>query len=170
MLDRLPEHIDPLSLADKRGFLKGEIPITNLDRLADTLYDQSGSIAVELFFAREGRLAKIEGRIQGVLNLKCQNCLEAISWPFDNTVKLGIVSSIDQANRLPEDFEPLLLQEDNFLLKDIIEDELMLALPPFPKHPHNCFTSNMNNSDQNPLTEDEKSPQKNPFSILANLK
>jgi uncharacterized protein len=170
MLDRLPEYIDPLSLADKRGFLKGEIPINNLDRLADTLFDHAGSITVELFFEREGRLAKIEGRIQGVLNLKCQNCLDAISWPFDNNLKLGIVSSIDQANRLPEDFEPLLLQEDNLLLKEIIEDELMLALPPFPKHQYNCFTSNLNNSDETPLTKDEESPKINPFSILANLK
>jgi len=50
MLDRLPEYIDPLHLADKRGVLKGQIPLRSLDRLADMLVNDTGTITVELFF------------------------------------------------------------------------------------------------------------------------
>lgn len=169
MLDRLPEYIDPLHLADKQAVLRGQIPLRGLDRLADMLYNDEGSIAVELFFGREGRLAKIEGQIKVSLPLKCQNCLEAVEWPVDSVVKLGIVSSIDQADRLPEDYEPLLVEGTNIPLKDIIEDELLLAIPAFPKHQHPCFDSKQNNNTDSSLNGKPSFPE-NPFSILANLK
>ena len=170
MLDRLPEYIEPLHLADKRGALKGKIPLRSLDRLAKILANDSGTISIDLFFGREGRLAKVEGHIETVLELECQNCLEAVKWPIDCNIKLGIVTTIDQANRLPEEFEPLMVQEEKILLKNIIEDEILLNLPAFPKHQHACFVSKTDNNKLNTIVSDEPSSTENPFSILAKLK
>lgn len=170
MLARLPEYIDPLHLADKRGELKGQIPVSSLDRLADLLFNDEGAVAVNLFFGREGRLAKIEGRIEAVLELKCQNCLQAVQWPVKNSIKLGIVTSIDQADRLPENYEPLLVDEGKILLKNIIEDELLLILPAFPKHQHECLAQKPGNKKVDFLLNEQQSPPENPFSILAKLK
>jgi uncharacterized protein len=170
MLARLPEYIDPLHLADKRGELKGEIPISRLDRLADILFSDAGTVTVELFFGREGRLAKVEGHIEAVLELECQNCLQAIQWPVNNTVKLGIVTSLDQADRLPEDYEPLLIDEEKILLKNIVEDELLLILPAFPKHQHQCFAQKPDNEKESFSQNEQQSSPENPFSILAKLK
>lgn len=170
MLARLPEYIDPLHLADKRGELKGQIPVSSLDRLADMLFSDTGVVTVELFFGREGRLAKIEGQIDAVLELECQNCLQAVSWTVKNSIKLGIVTSIDQADRLPEDYEPLLVDEGKILLKDIVEDELLLILPTFPKHQHNCLAQKPDNNKVDHLSNEQQSPTENPFSILAKLK
>lgn len=170
MLARLPEYIDPLHLADKRGELKGQILVSRLDRLADILFNDTGAVTVELFFCREGRLAKIEGKIEAVLELKCQNCLQAVQWTVKNDIKLGIVSSIDQADRLPEDYEPLLVDEEKILLKDVIEDELLLILPTFPKHQHNCLAQKTGNNKVDHSLNEQLSPTENPFSILAKLK
>jgi len=145
MLTRLPEYIDPLHLADKRGELKGQIPVSSLDRLADLLFNDAGAVTVDLFFGREGRLAKIEGQIEADLELECQNCLQAVQWPVKSSIKLGIVTSIDQADRLPEDYDPLLVDEGKILLKNIVEDELLLILPAFPRHSHDCIAKNSNN-------------------------
>ncbi|MDP2902934.1 MAG: YceD family protein [Methylovulum sp.] len=134
------------------------------------LHNDEGAIAVELFFGREGRLAFCEGQIEAVLALKCQNCLEAVEWPVSSPVKLGIVASIDQADKLPEDYEPLLVQEGNILLKNIIEDELLLILPAFPKHKNRCFVPTLDDNKTDSLFNGDSSPPKNPFSILANLK
>lgn len=169
MLARLPEYIDPLHLADKRGELKGQIPVSSLDRLADMLFSDTGVVTVELFFGREGRLAKIEGQIETVLELECQNCLQAVQWTVKNSIKLGIVTSIDQADRLPEDYEPLLVDEGKILLKDIIEDELLIILPTFPKHQHHCLAQKSDNNKVARLLN-EQPPTENPFSILAKLK
>jgi uncharacterized protein len=170
MLDQLPEYIDPLHLADKRGALKGRIPLSSLDRLAEMLDNDKGSVAVDFFFAREGSLAKIEGRIEAVLELKCQNCLQAVEWPVNSLIKLGIVTSIDQANRLPEDYEPLLVEEGKVLLKNIVEDELLLTLPAFPKHQYPCFVPNLAYNTLDSLVNAEQFSPENPFSILAKLK
>jgi uncharacterized protein len=170
MLNRLPEIIEPLHLADKRGELKGELAVSDLKRIADMLYDNTGSVMVELFFGREGRLAKVEGRIHSVLQLKCQSCLQSLEWTVDSVVKLGIVGSLDQANRLADDYEPLLVETDSIRLIDMIEDELLLSLPTYPKHQHSCFVANSdNNKTQNPA-RDAQSAAENPFSILATLK
>ncbi len=173
MLARLPEYIDPLHLADKRGELKGQLSVSSLDRLADILFDDTGVVSVELFFGREGPLAKIEGRIETVLDLECQNCLQSLPWPVNHNIKLGIASSIDQADRLPGDYEPLLIEEEKILLKNIIEDELLLVLPTFPKHSHNCFavkTNNQKPSNNKIVDNKQTSSTENPFSILAKLK
>ncbi len=170
MLDRLPEYIDPLHLADKRGALKGQIPLKSLDRLANMLVNDAGTVNIDLFFGREGRLAKVEGHIETVLELECQNCLEAVKWPVDCTIKLGIVTSIDQANRLPEDYEPLMVEEGKVLLKNIIEDEILLILPAFPKHQHACFVPKFDNNSVDSSVSGKQSSTENPFSILAKLK
>jgi uncharacterized protein len=171
MLTRLPEYIEPLHLADKRGALKGQIPVSSLDRLADILFNDTGTVAVDLYFGREGRLAKVEGEIEAVLELKCQNCLQAVQFNVKTFIKLGIVTSIDQADRLPEDYEPLLVVgEEKILLKNIVEDELLLILPAFPKHEHHCLALKaVNNKVDFSLNEQQSSPE-NPFSILAKFK
>jgi len=115
-------------------------------------------------------LAKVEGQIEAVLELTCQNCLQAVQWPVKNTVKLGIVTSVDQADRLPEDYEPLLVDEEKILLKNIIEDELLLILPAFPKHQHDCLAHKSGNNKVDFLLSEQQSLTENPFSILAKLK
>lgn len=171
MSARLPEFIDPLYLADKNASIKGQMPLNALDRLAEKLFDGTGGLAIEFFFYRDGRIPVIEGRLQATLNLKCQNCLASLAWAIDTPVKLGVVTSIEQADRLPEDYEPLMCEGDNLLLKDIVEDELLLALPIFPKHEHVCFDAGTQ-ADKIATPEEDGQPpsRKNPFSILANLK
>ncbi len=170
MLDRLPRTIDPLHLADKRSVIKGELSLKDFGRLCGMLFDTGGNVAVELHFSREGRLAKIEGKIETRLQLICQNCLQPIDWPVQAPVRLGVVNSLEQVDRLPPDFEPLFVEEEKMPLLDIVEDELLLNLPQYPKHSEAC---QIQETDSRVPTRPEAGRQKrqdNPFSILANLK
>lgn len=172
MVERLPEYIDPLYLADKNAELKGQLFLSKLDRLADLLYSDAGTVAVELSFSRQGRLATLQGRIDAKLELKCQNCLQALTWLLQSSFRLGLVSSIAQADRLPDDCEPLLVTEGQKIpLKDIIEDELLLALPSFPKHPHPCYAAeHLLDKNTVPLADKQSDSTENPFSILTPIK
>jgi uncharacterized protein len=101
--------------------------------------------------------------------------LEALEWTISSEVKLGIVTTIEQADKLPDFFEPLMLEGETLLLKELVEDELLLALPTFPKHAHECFNTShfQRSADINKaelFREDKPSSRENPFSILANLK
>jgi uncharacterized protein len=71
---------------------------------------------------------------------------------------------------LPEDYEPLMVEEEKILLKNIIEDEILLILPAFPKHQQSCFVQKIDNNSVDPLVNGDKSSPENPFSILAKLK
>ena len=169
MLDRLPELIEPLLFADRDRRLKGEILLSSFPRLTSILAEDSGSVAIELSFGRNGRSAWVQGTVEAVLRLKCQNCLGGLDWPVKSEFKLGIVTSIDEVKLLPDDYEPLLVGEEKIALNDIIEEELLLAVPAFPKHDTKCFVY-AQTEDEKSSESIEQSDTNNPFSVLAKLK
>lgn len=171
MLARLPNLIDPMLLADKNASVEGQLSSSGFDRLADLLFSDVDNIDVKLLFRKNGRLATIEGHISAILPLKCQRCLESVEWPVSSDIKLGVVNSLEQANKLPDGYEPLLLFDENKIpLKNIIEDELLLNLPSVPKHQDNCLVPKILNKKPEPLPKIARASTENSFSILADLK
>ncbi len=169
MENRLPEIIDPTHLADKRGELHGQIPINRLTRLAEQLVNDEGVVTVDLYFGREGRTPKIDGNLKATLMLQCQNCLDGVEFEINHEVKLGVVITFEQVERLSEELEPLLLEEETIPLIRLVEDELLLHLPDYPKHSHDCIANKT--VKKHTVAFDETTTQKpNPFSVLAHLK
>ncbi len=168
MLDRLPIFIDPLKFSERRKKLSGTLEISELTRLSDILLDNTGKVEVDFSFDKEGRMATIRGEIRVNLKLECQSCLELIDWHEIHSFKLGVVSSLEQANNLSIDLEPLILNDERISVNELVEDELLLALPDFPRHKHVCVETN----ETLPATEKDKeqSNSNNPFSVLAKLK
>ncbi len=169
MLDRLPHHIDPLSFAEKSKQLSGSIAIKDLARLSEILLDRSGDIEINLAFGKDGRLAVIVGEIKANLVLQCQSCLERLELAVDQSFKLGVVSSMEQADRLDSDCEPLLLHAEKISLNELVEDELLLALPDFPRHTEKCVQRE-NEEIVVEAVENKQARSDNPFSVLAKLK
>lgn len=167
MLDRLPEFIDPLLLAEKNRNFRGVLPLKSMGRLADVIKNPEEIVDIDLAFGKNGKIAVISGRIKTKLLLECQNCLENYDWPIDSTFKLGIVTSLDEVELLPEDYEPILMDKNQIALKDIIEEEILLSIPAIPKHKEQCFDTEKvrHNKELN-----EETIIESPFSILKNLK
>ncbi|MFZ4503276.1 MAG: YceD family protein [Methylovulum sp.] len=170
MSQQLPEFIDPFHQADKRGQLHGHLAVKNLRRLTDILYSNEGDFAVFMVFGKEGRQAFCELSLDGVVYLKCQNCLESIEFKINTMTKLGMVNSFEQADKLSDEYEPLLIKDEKVLLNDMIEDELLLLIPVFPKHTHCKFESLSSLSLVRPPLNQAAVIKKNPFSILSDLK
>ena len=170
MLAKMPEFIDPVLLADRNASIEGELPVSSLDRLAVMLSNDDGKVAVKLFFGKVGKLATIEGHISTVLVVKCQRCLEAVEWPITSDFKLGVVSSMALADKMSDDYDPLILaDEEKIPLKGIVEDELLLSLPDIPKHQHDCIAPKCSKNTPEQLLKAVVLPRENPFSILAEL-
>lgn len=173
MLDRLPEYIDPIALAEKRAALAGQIAVSDLERLTESLFSNEGAIFIELEFGKEDKVFKITGKITADLKLKCQNCLESLDWPIDLAVKLCVISKMDEADKLPADFEPLLFDVEKLSLKSLVEDEILLDIPSFPKHEHDCLSPLLEqNADgkSGTVASETKQAKPNPFSVLSKLK
>lgn len=154
----------------KTGFeIQGKWPIKQLKRLNESLLSNDGDIQAELKFGFAGHIPFIEGHISAELQLKCQRCMQPMQHSVDNDFKLGLVLNEEQMNKLPDDFEPYLVEEDNNHLPDMLEDELLLALPLVAMHEFECSEyANAQDAQQNDEVEPLKEKE-NPFSVLKDL-
>jgi uncharacterized protein len=164
MLDCLPERIEPVGLADAGRSFRGEVPVSELKRLRPALSSADGRLKVALEFRLdERRVRTLAGRIEGSVDLVCQRCLETLKFPLDLEFRLGIVSSNEEVDRLPDGYEPILVNGEPLRTFDVVEDEVLLALPVIPLHEgvDSCESGYVNQ----PRAEKE-----NPFSVLEKLK
>ncbi|TXK97304.1 metal-binding protein [Methylococcaceae bacterium CS5] len=168
MLDQLPEFIDPVVFTERQSRLQGRLGLQRLERLSDILFNEEGELKIDLQFYKQGKVPVIEGRIEGEITLTCQSCMEALSWSVDKAVSIGMVQTIEQADRLAGDLEPMMVSEQKMSLPGFIEDEVIISLPDFPKHAHECLQY------ESPIKPAEprkiKQESDNPFAVLATLK
>ncbi len=168
MLDRLPISIRPVSFSERGKTLSGVFEISVLNRLSDMLQDTSGIVEIDVSFEKEGRVPTIQGNIKTNLKLECQVCLSQLELSIDRDFKLGFVTSLEQADRLTKDCEPFIMEDDNISLVELIEDEVLLALPDIPKHDYECVKRN--DEDITIVDDEQQLRSDNPFSILVKLK
>jgi uncharacterized protein len=167
MLSRLPERIEPLAMAEAGREFSGSLELAGLARLAPLLSTQQGALSVTLLLDRdEAGTRYLAGRVTGQLQLECQRCLGAMEFALDSEFRLGLVRGEEEAARLPSGYEPLLVGTEPMPLAEIVEDEVLLALPIVALHrdPHPCAAR----QHQEPLPEGEQ--RENPFAVLAQLK
>lgn len=169
MSGSLPDQMDVLRLAESGRTLRGHLPLAALTRLAPALSVRDGEVAVEMTGDKEGRVRILRGRIKTALTLVCQRCLEPMAVPIDVQFQLGLVTSEEQAERLPADLEPLLVSGPTLRLADVVEDELILALPVVVLHPEGSACS-ARVPEPAPSEPVEPEPRKHPFAALAQLK
>jgi len=164
MLDCLPETIEPVGLADAGRSFRGEIALGACERLGPLLANTDGALRVQLAFRVDERCVRVlTGSVTGEIQLVCQRCLQALAFPLQVEFRLGIVTSEDGIDRLPQGYEPLLVDGEPLKTVEVIEDEVLLAVPAAPMHSGDarCDSGYRNQ----PLPEKD-----NPFSILEKLK
>ena len=162
----LPELVDPWRMVSARRAFAGRLPLASMKRLASGLADTSGEVEYELDFDKDqAGVSGVHVRAKTALPLICQRTLERFEQPVEIDAKLGfIVDEADEA-ALPAGYEPLLLDPAGLRPADVIEDELILALPVFPVKPG---TQEMQREWKDAATEVEAKP--NPFAVLKNVK
>ncbi len=156
-----------MGLADVGRSFRGVVPVDRLDRLSALLTSTEGELKVEMAFSLdERRIRTLKGTIKGEVSLVCQRCLEALRFPLDLEFSLGIIASDDEVVRLPEGYEPLLASGDPMKTFEVIEDEVLLAVPSVPTHEGvaHCRAGHLDHENQ-VVPERE-----NPFAVLEKLK
>lgn len=122
-------------VAGRRSFA-GVLPVAELPRLAAALADDHGEVAYRLDF-EHGVLAgpQLHVQLQAGLTLECQRSLERFVFPAAVDTHLGLLADERDADALPAGCEPLLLEAGRLSPRDVIADELILALPLVPIKP-----------------------------------
>jgi uncharacterized protein len=133
----LPDQVDVWRMVSGRRCFSGQLSLASLPRLRDSLADVGGSVDFELEFGTdEFDQAYVGLRAQGELPLICQRTLEVYRQPVAVSMRLGLIRrEQDEAGLLPG-YEAFLVPADGMIApSDLIEDELILALPLVPARP-----------------------------------
>ncbi len=170
MLDeRLPVQIDPIRYAETRRELAGMLVLAKMARLGEALCDDAGEVQVQLNFGiDEEGYRYMRGTVSGELSLLCQRCMEPMAHRVELKLNLAIVGNATEAEALPSYYDPLMTGDQPLFLQDIIEDELLLALPIVPRHDEDCGLHVEQGSDE--TESGEPAGGDNPFAELAKLK
>ena len=169
----LPEFVDPMRLAETRQTLKGQVAVAAMPRLMASLDmppSAQGEVDVDLAFSVDVQgVRRVLGGLHAELDVICQRCLQPMILPLHVNIALGIVRALDEAEHLPDEYEPLVLASvtEGQLLAAIIEDELLLALPVAPLHEEGQCPVRSGALDKVIAEDLPPEGKKRPFAVLA---
>ena len=137
LMSALPEVVDAWRMVNARRIFEGRLPLAAMSRLGDYLVDSEGDADFRIEFGRdEFGVAFVEVRAQAALPLVCQRTLDRFSLTVGVEQRMGLIRDERDEAGLPPGYEPVLLPEDGRLNPaELIEDELILAVPVVPVKP-----------------------------------
>ena len=155
-----------LALAKSERFA-GDLSSDQLPRLA-VLLAEPAVVQVSLRCRPADPFGRLEGRVSASLQLRCSRCSGLFSEPLDVDTTLTLVETEEDEERLLADCEPVLILHDELPLYQLIEDELLLALPMMPR----CAAceAEVEHAAPQVLGEAVETEQRSPFAVLKNLK
>lgn len=140
-----PDRLDVMAMAQAGGSMDGQDPLSAYARLADEAFVPDGqSPATQVSWSvtaqlREGQGAQVEPwlhlRAAVAIPLGCQRCLQPVDVPL--TVDRWFRFVADEATAEAQDDdceEDVLALEPRPSLRDLVEDELLMAVPLVPMH------------------------------------
>ena len=135
LTEPLPSTLDVRKLAARGVSVSGTLRPLDLQRFQPLLAGDEGTIEAHLVFPRdEENRHVIHVSVEAEVTLICQRCLEPMSEHLASDNTLVIVWTDEQAAHLPRHLEPLIVEQDACSLWELVEDELILAMPPFSYH------------------------------------
>jgi len=140
-------------------------------RFQPLLAADEGTIEAQLSFSRdEENRYVIHVAVEADVSVTCQRCLEPMPAHLTSDNTLAVVWTDEQVAHLPRHLDPLIVAQEACNLWELVEDELILAMPPFSYHDtQECKERIAGFSDAAPegsAAEDKP----NPFNVLAQLK
>ncbi|MHC9086644.1 YceD family protein [Luteimonas sp. RIT-PG2_3] len=166
MSAEVPEVLDAWRMVTARRVFEGRLPLSAMPRLHEALIDPEGDVSFVLEFDRDAlQVPYVELSIDAALPLQCQRSLQRFLYPVQIRQRMGLIRDEADEAAMPPGYEALLLPDDGTLRPaDLVEDELILAIPVVPVDP----ASESVERDWPVSAEEEV--RANPFSGLAALK
>jgi uncharacterized protein len=165
--------------------LSGNISGEELERADDLLFDHQASVAWQLKGEQTKRAdggveSYLDLRLSGIAKMICLRCLEVIEIPIDMARQFRLAKDEAHAAKLDAEDEVVdaIVGSVQFEVLDLVEDEVIMALPFAPKH-EICSAPTFSTgfeaadaADDNGKegVNDEDRQRPNPFRVLAQLK
>ena len=171
-----PEQLDVRTFARDAAQLAGQAPLPSWERLSKEA--QLGVQAPPVSWRAQGELKGQAGnpeevwlhlQVHSALPLVCQRCLTSVLTPVDVDRSFRFVQDEATAMALDDEAqEDLLVLSREFNLRELVEDEVILAMPLVPVH--EVCPAPLPMSATDPLFEQAQVERPNPFAALAGWK
>jgi uncharacterized protein len=131
--------IDAFEFSRSNGHRDGVTPVAQMNRLNKDCADQSGEIAwaVDGAVTSEG-YPSMTVSVAGTVQLMCQRCLTPFAYEIDASTMLVLGKDDEDADQIEEVLDDesidVIVGSRSCDIRELIEDEALLALPQVPKH------------------------------------
>jgi uncharacterized protein len=160
--------LDVDRLARGKAEIEFDVPLAELSRLKARIAGIGGSVHGAARFGQQSGFAVAELSLAGKATLQCQRCMQTMELPIEGTSQVALILAEADAAEVPDELEPVLAREGRISAGELVEEELLLALPIVPLHedPRRCELP-----PDAPLVADEAAEQvtQRPFEGLADL-
>ena len=110
------------------------IPLVELPRVSRELTTTDGEAKGHVRFSRQQGHAVADLEVSAQPEVICQRCMQPMRWPVNVNSRVALVSDYDAVDRVPEGLEVFLVEADSVSVRDLVDEEIMLAWPNVPRH------------------------------------
>jgi len=180
MSREFPDFVDPWKAADGRRTFQGTMPLKRMKRLEPLLAPLNEDISDgrlergdAWFMARfsydpQGLLT-IRLDVEAELPLLCQRSLEPFREKVQRRSQLVVIEDLAEQELIPDIYDPVLVENRRMALLDIVEEELLLAVPQVPRKPGSAASELSTDGKAGAPSETERESRQKPFAGLAGL-
>ncbi|MES0874408.1 YceD family protein [Sinimarinibacterium thermocellulolyticum] len=146
----------------------GQLSVSQCARLvAELVAGADTALQVELQADRRSGWPRLHGRIVGALMLECRRCGRPFEQALELAVDLRLVFGEAEERAALAKAEPLLIEDDRLPLWQVVEDEVLLALPMLPRC-QSCenVVNEAAATAARPQEQQAPAPRDNPFAAL----
>ena len=167
----IPTRVNHRKLATEKRKIEGVLPASQLERFSEAILGAEGDVAVSLSFRKgRGRSEVMIGQVTVPVSLECQNCMQPMRLDLKASYRHLLVQNEDQLLELEDDEDGIVCPSEMVDLADLIEDELLLALPMVARHESGqCAPEDDQLDDYRSEPEQDSGETYKPFAGLAEL-
>jgi len=141
---RLPKQLPVKKLGQQYKNMAGYVKIADLARLNDFLVVDTNSdsdtenqellVNLEFTYLNHNQIT-IDGTINQPVTVVCQRCLKPMVYEINTKISVVLIDILSRIDKNLADYEPIEIKITDLLdLYQVIEDEMILSLPPSVKH------------------------------------
>jgi uncharacterized protein len=147
------------------------IPLAELPRVSHELSAADGEAEGKVRFSRQLGQAVADLEVVAQPEVICQRCMQAMRWPVKVKSRIALVSDYSAADRVPEGLEVFLVEGDSVSVRDLVDEEVLLALPHVARHEEGseCAGREMQLPGHEEQAEEAGSDVQKPFAQLGEL-
>lgn len=126
--------VDVARLADAGEVREFDVDLAEFPRLAEQLAGVGGRARGSLQVSRERGVPLVDIEISAEVPLVCQRCLGRMELAVQSAARVAVVADLAAADALDAGIEPFLATEGRIVLRELAEEQLLLALPLVARH------------------------------------